>query len=176
MKIDLYLGDGTKAYQYICSQWKALRRSLLLRVQHVRIYALDLRALAAIAAARSDPLRRKALLKQAEADASSIAAEHAGWSDPIAALLRGLVAAARGDRTRAVRQLREAIRGFDETSMELHAAATRRRLAELVSDEEERPLIDAWLAYMKREKVENPERMTASVAPDVLARLQLTSG
>jgi len=176
VQIDLYQGDGSKAYRTIASQWSAVRRSYLLRVQQVRIYAFDLRARSALAAARVDTVRRKALLAEAETHAARIANERAGWSDPIAALVRGLVATARGDRPRAIDALRAAIAGFDALGMALHTAAARRRLADLVPEDEARALMDAWSSYMKREKVVNADRMTAMIAPDVTVRPRLTSG
>src|SRR6185312_8991504 len=46
---DLYRGDGEGAYQRFVAGWPALRRSLLLQMQHTRIVAVHLRGRAALA-------------------------------------------------------------------------------------------------------------------------------
>ena len=48
-QIDLYQGDGERAYRRFVAGWPALRRSLLLQMQHTRHVAVHLRGRAALA-------------------------------------------------------------------------------------------------------------------------------
>lgn len=140
---------------------------MLMRVQYIRIESLYHRAAAALGVAAGDVTvnRRNALLKIAEADARSIQREHMAWSNPLALLLHAAVAAARKNRQAAADLLRDAEAGFDAADMGLYAAAVRRRRGELMPGEDGARLIEAADAWMLRQKVRNPARMTAMVAP-----------
>jgi hypothetical protein len=105
------------------------------------------------------------LLVAAERDARRIERERTAWADPLARLIRGGVALARGDRDGAVRHFASAESGFDGAQMALHAAAARRRRGELTPGDEGRALREAADAWMAGQKVRNPERMAAMLAP-----------
>ena len=92
------------------------------------------------------------------------------WSDPLAQLLRAGVAATRGDSEDAGALLGSAAAGFDAAHMRLYAAAARRRLGEVMGGDEGRSIIHAAAAWMAAQKVQNPARMTAMLAPGRFAR------
>jgi eukaryotic-like serine/threonine-protein kinase len=171
VEISLYSGQNLAAWDLLAREWPRLKRSLLMRVQYIRIESLYHRGAAALGVAAGDipgdiPAgRRNALLKVAEADARGIQREHMAWSNPLALLLHAAVAAARGAREDATGLLRAAEAGFDTASMGLYAAAVRRRRGELTPGEDGQRMIEAADAWMLRQKVTNPARMTAMVAP-----------
>lgn len=167
VEISLYAGQDLAAWELLAREWPRLKRSMLMRVQYIRIESLYHRSAAALGVAAGDVTgnRRNALLKIAEADARSIQREHMAWSSPLAQLLHAAVAAARGNREAAADLLRAAEAGFDAAEMGLYAAAVRRRRGELTPGEDGRRMIEAADAWMVRQKVRNPARMTAMVAP-----------
>jgi hypothetical protein len=87
------------------------------------------------------------------------------WSNPLADLLQAAVSAARGNDEQAAALLRNAEFGFDAAHMGLYAAAVRRRRGEILRGDEGLGMVAAADAWMLEQKVRNPERMTAMVAP-----------
>ncbi len=165
--IDLYRGDAESAWRRVRAEWPALAASLLLRVQHVRIFSHECRARAALAmAARAaDP---GPFLAVAERDVRRLEPEQVPYPDALARLLRAGLAAVRRDHDATVSLLREAVDGLEAVEMRLYAAAARRRLGELVGGDEGRALIgqaDAWLAA---QGVRDAGRMAAMLTPSFL--------
>jgi hypothetical protein len=138
--IDLYAGDGQRAYERVMSRWDELAGSLYLRIQNVRVEALHLRARCALAAGKRS---------EAERIASRIARERMPWATALARLLRG------DDLERAERE-------FEAVDMHLCAAACRRRRGQLTCDDELVAAADAW---MHKKWIRNPARMTDLYAP-----------
>ena len=75
VQIDLYSGDGPSALRQIAAHWPTLSRSLLMRVQFIRVAMLGLHARCALASGD------RASLLSARADASRIEREHLPWGD-----------------------------------------------------------------------------------------------
>ena len=108
-QIDLYQGDGEKAYQRFVAGWPALRRSLLLQMQHTRIVAVHLRGRAALAGGlRHGEPRRDARSARARADRLR---KGTGWGGAMAALLLCGRRASRGTQLRGGRLDRARHRG-----------------------------------------------------------------
>jgi hypothetical protein len=61
--------------------------------------------------------------------------------------------------------LSEAVQSFERAEMQLHAAAARRRLGEKLRDERGSQLVAEADAWMKAQKIKNPEAMTRMLAP-----------
>src|ERR1700689_4878006 len=57
-EIELYVGDGAKAYARVDRDTRALKRSLLLEVQHMRVQTAFLRGRSAIASLEAQPAMR----------------------------------------------------------------------------------------------------------------------
>ena len=164
--IDLYTGDGSLAFLRMRDNWPAMSRSLLLRVQFLRIEALWLRSRAALAAAMLTTKRQRTkFLGSAEADAKRIARERMRWSDPIVDLLMAGVLVQRGDSIGAIRHLRDAIDGLRENDMALCAAIAKRRLGNLLDDDEGAALRIASDRFMQDQGVRNPARLADVFAP-----------
>ena len=136
VQIELYRGAGQSAWNLIHQAWPALRRSLLLRVQFIRTSMHFLRARAALAAAAelrsSRPAEARSLLAIAARDARRLEREGMPCPWAYAHMIRGGLAALRGDSPRAAILLAEAVERFEAVKMRLCSASVRRRLGELI--------------------------------------------
>jgi hypothetical protein len=163
--VDLYAGEGARAYERVTARWSPLERSLLLRVQLIRGDAHFLRGRCALASV--DASNRDARLREAARSAQALEREGMTWTAPMAHLLRACIANARGDRDTCARSLRLAADTADAADMAMHAAIARRRLGEtLASDSPEaetlRARADAWAAA---QGVRSPGRLASMLAP-----------
>jgi hypothetical protein len=164
VKIDLYLGDCRSAWERLRSQWGALTRSLLLRIQQLRIWMYHVRALAAVAVAATGSAPRP-FLRAAERDCGRLEREKNPWPVAIALLVRAGIAVLRGDRLGAAALLRDAAQRHDALDMPMEAAAARRRLGDFLGGEEGRALIEQADTELRTRGIVNPARMTAMLAP-----------
>jgi serine/threonine protein kinase len=164
VQIDLYQGKRCAAWERVTEHWPALARSCLLRVQQVRIFLLHLRARAALdaAGAAAEP---RPLLRAAERDARLLRRERIAWAEALAQLVCAGVAMGRHDAGGARQLLEDAAGRFDAAGLRLHAAAARRRLAELVPGDQGRRLVEQADVWMISQNVRRPDRMTALLAP-----------
>src|SRR5262249_54407228 len=162
--IELYTGNALAAWEEVSKNGPAYQRSLLDRVQCVRIQMLQLRAYSAlgVAVTAGDP---RPLLRIAEKGARQLRRERLPWPEAIERFICAAVAARRGDTARARGLLTEAITAFEAVDMRLYAAATRRRLGELVGGAEGADLVAQADAWMASQNIRNPARMTAAYAP-----------
>ncbi|QEH36217.1 Serine/threonine-protein kinase PknB [Aquisphaera giovannonii] len=174
VQIDLYRGDGMAGWERLRASWPALRGSLLLRVQFIRTSMRFLRARAAISAAagllRTEPSRARSLLAVADRDARGLARERMPCPNAFALLVAGGVAATRGDRDRAVASLRRALTAFEAVDMGLCAAATRRRLGELIGGDEGAAEVRRANDWMAGERVRDPSRMASMILAELPGR------
>jgi hypothetical protein len=167
VQIELYSGCGQPAWNHIRQAWPALRSSLLLRVQFIRTSMHFLRARAALAAAAevrgSQPAESRSLLAIAERDARGL--EHEGMPCPraYATMIRGGLAALRGDCRRAAVLLAEAIDRFDAVHMRLCSASARRRLGELIGGDRGQVEVASAERWMTDQKIQNPARMSSLI-------------
>jgi serine/threonine protein kinase/tetratricopeptide (TPR) repeat protein len=164
-QIELYTGDGEVAWKHFTGQWKALRRSMLLRVQAVRIEARFLKARTALAAAAVTPQNRAALIKIADHMAAKIDSEEMAWGQPLALTIQAGVAGLRGDVARVPVLLAAALAGFETADMALYAAAMRRLLGQVTPGDEGRQLVAQADEWMQRQQIKNPARMASMLAP-----------
>ena len=161
---DLYRGKNADALVRLRGRWGALRRSLLMRVQYLRLRAIHLRGRAALALA-TDGRDRQELLAAAEQDAKRVLHEGVPWADPMAELLLAGIARQRGDLDKVKGGLERAVRGFETTDMGLWATAARRRLAEVTGGDEGKALAERCDQELKRMAVKEPEKMVRLMAP-----------
>ena len=164
-EIELYVGDGAKAYARVERDARALGRSLLLTVQHMRVQTAFLRGRAAIASLEAEPALRAARLAEARRIARRLEKEGAAWSAPFASILRAAVANAEGDRAGAAAGLREAIdsrRGSrhewvrNGRATPARVLARRRRRARALEEAER---------AMKAQGIRAPARFAATLVP-----------
>ncbi len=156
---DLYVGRGERAWARIEEEWPALERSLLLRVQMLRVIMHAERASCALAAGGESRLRAAA------ADARALSKEGLPWSDAMASLIRAGVAKGRGDTERAAALLAEAAESLEALDAALFAAAARRHRGVLVGGEEGRALVERADARFGAEGVREPEAAAHMLSP-----------
>jgi hypothetical protein len=165
VQIEVYRGQGAAALDRIALQWSALKRSLLLRIQQIRVVFSHIYARAALASAAQGREPRKCL-RFAIGTARKLEREKdIVWSKPLGKLLRAGAAAYNRDSATSVQLLKQAIEEFDAVDMRLFAASSRRRLGELLGGDEGRTLIAEADEWMARQGIENPARMAALHAP-----------
>jgi hypothetical protein len=164
VQIELYAGDGESAYRHMTEVWPALKDSLLMRVQVLRVEAHYLRACAALALAATTG-ERGALLRDARRSACRIERERMAWCRPLASLANAGIAALDGDRARAIDGYRRAAELLDASDMRLYAAAARRRLGELQGGETGARLVAEAESRMARQEIRDPAKMMRVMVP-----------
>jgi tetratricopeptide (TPR) repeat protein len=163
VQIELYTGDYEVAWQHIEGQIKPLEKSMLLRIQGLRIEATYLRARLALASATGE--KRKARLRMAEDLANIIAKEQMRWSNPLALLIHAGLARRRGDDARAAAIISQAIKGFEASDMALYAATARRRRGEIIGGERGSELVSQADDWMSKQQIKNPAAVANLMAP-----------
>jgi hypothetical protein len=163
-QISLYEGEGRAAHLRLGESWAGLQTSLALRIQVLRVLLMDLRARAAIAAARSSP-DREPLLRLARDTARALEAEGMAWVDPIAARARAGIAAVERDFGGAVVALDKAIRGFTAVEMKLCAATAQRRYGEIIGGDQGDRIAREADRWMRAQGVIDPARMVGALVP-----------
>jgi hypothetical protein len=155
-QVDLYRGDAVAALEQVTSKWPALKKSMLLRVQSLRIAVLEQRARAAVAASYVPGQPRDALLALADRDRAAIAGDNHPRGRALAMMLGASIAAARGDVAAAKAQAVEAVRLFEEAYMALHATAARMFHGQLLGDDATVAAAEVW---MTDQAIKSPRRM-----------------
>jgi hypothetical protein len=159
--IAVYEDAGGEAWATVKRSWEALRRSLLLRVQRIRIESLSFRIRAAIAAADADSGSRAELLRDAERTTARLRGIDARQAVPMSLLASAGIEATAGRREQAHRFLEAAVDSLEAADMPLHLAVARRRLGTVrrdgMADDSDRWLIDHG--------VRNPGAWTRMLVP-----------
>ena len=161
----LYESDSAAALSQMREDWAALDSSQLLRVELVRNEVDWVFGNALVLAARQGHDDREGLLREAERRARALTKEKRPLAGAFGAQLHAGIALARGRHDRALVFYRDAASAFEGLEMGLHAAASRRRQGELLGGEQGRDLILASVATMEAQRIRNPERMAAMLAP-----------
>jgi hypothetical protein len=163
-QVELYMGEGRAAWDLLAGSWPALSRSMLLRVQFIRVSMRHLRARCALAAAsgNSSPAT---LLRVAERDARSLEREGMPWASALAKLIRAGLSASAGDRDGALSRLAGAETALEAVDMRLYSAVARRRRGALLGGSEGAALIASADAWMSAQDIRNPARMAEMYAP-----------
>ena len=167
MTLDLYCGDAAAALARVKRTWPALRRSLLLRMQNVRGYAVGFRVRTLLALAAEDPVRRPELHVAAERDVARMEREGHVWADAEALLFRATIDAQRGDAAQARTKYARAIEAFSAMGMKLDVACTRRRLGELLGGDEGAARVREADAVLAAEEVRDPVKFARTHAPEI---------
>ncbi len=150
--IGLYEGKPAPALARLDAVWPELERTMLLRIQNVRVEAISLRARLAFAAGD---------LARAKSSAQQLLTEGVGW-----ARAQGLALEALLSKTHAQPRLSDAIALFDESGMRLFGAATRLRLSELQGPELGAANARAARAWFETQDVREPDRFARMLVPE----------
>ncbi|MCC7537635.1 MAG: AAA family ATPase, partial [Deltaproteobacteria bacterium] len=164
---DLYCGDDEAAWERASTSWKTLTRSLLLRIQNLRIEAHFLHARCALAAASRGHAGGQSLVAVAADDARAVEREKVPWAVAIARTIGAQVAIAQRRPEEGAKLLADAAERFEGADMALHAALLRLvhgRLVGASAGAEEVAQASRWLAT---QDVERPERLARMLVPIV---------
>ncbi len=156
VQAELYEGRGPQAFETISAHWKAMKRSMLLTVQQIRVRATHLRGCAAVAA------QQWAL---AEADARRLDKEHAPWAAALATTVRAGALAHQDREAEAAQLYASAADQLAACDMALYAAAARRRHAELRSDPDAARELETSDRWMLERLVKDPSKLSRMLAP-----------
>jgi hypothetical protein len=164
MHLDLYRGRVESAWNRLSAVWPDYSRSMLLRIQMVRIQMLELRARAALALAEttSDP---KTFLLSAERDAHKLTLEKQPWAMAHANYVEAGIAACRGEAVTALHHLNLAAQQYDAADMPMNGWVMRYRMGEILGDTEGRALIAEAEAAIHSESITSPCRWAGMIAP-----------
>jgi hypothetical protein len=164
-EIELYAGDAAKAYARVDRDTIPLKKSVLLKVQHMRVQTAFLRGRCAIASLEAEPAMRLKRLAEARRLARELEAEGMGWSAPFASILNAGAANAEGDRAGAIHGLKAAIDRAVAADMAGYAAAARYQLGSLLGGEEGAQLVERAEVAMRAQGVRVPGRFASTLVP-----------
>jgi len=165
VNLHLYAGEAEQAHHRVVDEWPLQQRSMMARIQMVRVLSFWSRARAALARAASLPDGaggRRPFLVEALRDAKAIEGEGTDYATAHGRLLRAGVCAASGDAAGAQKLADEAAALFDATDMALHASVARRARAALAGDAAAIAKVDQWMAS---QSIARPARIVAVIAP-----------
>lgn len=177
-EIQLYEGRCLAAWDQVSRSWPALRRSVLLRIQNVRIESYYLRARCALGAALeagTPPARLRALRRAAWQDVRRLAREHSPWAAGLADLVGAAAATADGQHDAALRRWHSAETAFAALDMPLHAAVARRGRGALTGGDDGRALVQQADAWMREQTIRSPGKFAAMLAPGPFASAEAES-
>jgi serine/threonine protein kinase len=174
-EIELYVGDGKRAYERIVRDETAFQRSLLANVQVVRVLTWFLRGRCAVASTferAADEANGAALpghlvgrLAEADGLARRLARQKTEWATALSLLLAACVADARGDAPRALASLRRGAEAAERSGMLLHALAARHQLGLLIGGEAGRAQVQQAAEEMATRGVKVPAQMASRLMP-----------
>jgi hypothetical protein len=158
----LYQGRAAEASTWLESQRAALKRSLLLRTQGMRISVADyeLRVDLALMAA-GDASRAARAAKRVKA----LRAEPSDYGQALGLKDDGLLLWLTGRRDESLSRLQEAVMALEACQMAFHAAAVRRVRGLLLGGPVGAELVAQAEAWMVDQGIANPEAATRTLAP-----------
>lgn len=151
---DLYSGEAERALRNSQTHWLYLRKSLLSRVNNLRVFALDASGRAALASALFRPDRSR-LLAIARRRIRNLETEHFPVPRALAKIMRAGLADLEGQSDLAILYLREALSRMEALHMSGVSNAIKLRLAALVGGDEGRALRGQSEAWAQAEGVHN---------------------
>ncbi len=162
--LDLYRGDITRAWVRLDVTWPEYSRSMLFRIQLIRIQMLEQRARTAVAMAEKSTQPRPFLI-QAGRDAQRLEREGQGWAVAHAHFIRAAIAACEEDPIRSVEKLTAAATRYEQADMPLNAQLMRYRLGEIQTDDETRALRQNAERWFQEQGIVSPPRWAGMFAP-----------
>jgi hypothetical protein len=154
----------TRAWARISAIWPEYARSMLFRIQLIRIQMLELRARTAVAAAERAQ-QAAPLLKQAERDARRLEREGPDWAVAHAHYIRAAIAACREDAVASCEALARAADLYEGADMTLSAHLMRYRLGQIAPNDETRGPRDQAEQWLEEQGIAAPARWAGMCAP-----------
>jgi serine/threonine protein kinase/tetratricopeptide (TPR) repeat protein len=164
-EVELYVGDGARAYARIDRDSRALKKSFLLHSRFIRAYTAYVRGCSAVASAEADVAVAPSRLREARRIAQKLERDPGDWVRALASLVRAVAANAEGERAEAIEALRIGLQRTEAASMLTLARAARYQLGLLVGGDEGAELVAEAERAMTREGVRAPARMAGFMLP-----------
>ncbi len=169
-EVDLYAGDGARAWDRLMRDAKPLKQSLLLSVQLMRALTHYVRGRAAIASIATAPVvDRAGRLAHAARAAKALDRESMVWTAPLGAIVAAGVAQATGDSAGAGYSLRRAIGLAQAAEMPLHAASASLQLGVLLGGDRGATTAHEAEESMRSRGVHLPHRYARMLVPGAWA-------
>ncbi len=166
VQCSLYQGKPEDAFTRLAEVRDAFDRSLVRRIQMVRVEWNYLTARAALGAAATRTGRgRSDAIAIARACGRRIAGERTPWAAPLHALGEAAIAHLGGDGGAEVAALERAIADATTSGMALHAEVARHRLGEARGGSDGRALTEQAAGWMKKRAIVNPGAIVRMLAP-----------
>jgi serine/threonine protein kinase len=162
--LDLYCDRPQSAWDRVSAIWPEYSRSMLLRIQLIRIQMLELRARSALALAERSR-NSQLLIQSAAADARKLAREGQEWAIAHSHYIQAGIAACRDDASTALDQLSLAAKCYDAADMHLRGSVMRYRTGEIQAGREGQKLIARAETAIERESISSPARWAQMSAP-----------
>jgi serine/threonine protein kinase len=156
--VDLYEGEGGRAYDRIQRDLPKLEKGFLLHSVLIRVSTSFARGKCSVASIDTVPGLRKARLAEARAMARVLKREHDTWANALGWLVEGMAENASGQRAAAIAALRKGVDLSLATDSILYAVPAQHRLGQLIGGKEGRACIDQARAKMAAWGVHNPDR------------------
>jgi eukaryotic-like serine/threonine-protein kinase len=163
-QIDLYGGDYRTALRRLASEWRRLKRSLLLQIEAIRIFMVHLRGSCAVAAARAGEETGRNL-RLARRCSHQLRREQADWGVALGRLIGAALADLEGNRQDAIALVGIAASHLEDAGMKLYAAAARHRQGELLGGDAGRAFVAKSEAWMAEEQICDAAAMLGLYVP-----------
>ncbi len=163
-EIRIYEGSAVRAADWAEERFRALRRSMLLRVQIVRCLANFVCGRFWLAAAAA-PAHRERGMRRAMACAGALERESMPYADVFAKLLRASLAWRRGNVDESVAFLRAAEEEGDRSELAHLATVARYRVGGIFHGEVRAAIGRKVRPWLEAQGVESPERFAELFAP-----------
>jgi eukaryotic-like serine/threonine-protein kinase len=165
-EVELYAGNGARAWDRLARDMRPLRRSHLLSIQLMRTLMHFVRGRSALASLDSlEATSRAPRLAEAVRAHRALVKEAMPWTAVLASLLAAAIAKAAGDAAAAQTALRESIERATAMEMSVHAAAARQKLGSLIGGEAGDAMALEAAEAMKTLGVRVPERYAGMLLP-----------
>jgi serine/threonine protein kinase len=159
-----YRGDFNTAWTRIRAIWPEYSRSMLIRIQMLRIHLLEQRSRSALALAERAK-QPEDYLRQARLDARQLDREKQRWALAHAAFVRAGIAACEEHIDAAVALMNLAVQLYEEADMPLRAQVLRYRLGEVLTDAASRARRQDAELWMRNQGIISPVRWAGMYAP-----------
>jgi hypothetical protein len=161
--IELYEGRTDDAERRSRALWPAVKRSLLSRVQMVRILAIEQRLIGSLAVAEGDPRCKSTALRSASADCARLAREGSEYAS--AALFRSCIVSVTGEPSeRVALAARAAKNALTAVGCTAHAIFAQRLLGLAMGGDEGRAVVASAEQWLLDQGVRDPARFSRCFA------------
>ena len=163
LSVHRYRGEGKLARAFVTEEWPGLASSQFLRVHVMRVCSEFERGLSLLSALDESP--SASLLRETARSAERVLRDSPAYAPAMGRFLHGCLAAARGDRSRALAALQRAASELQALDMEYLALCARHRSAQLLGGDSGRELARHCRDGLAQRGVADVDAILAMSAP-----------